>query len=201
MTKFDKVISAVILGAVAPISLFLFFWWGSLPLLKSDIWIIISSLCGLLIGLILDFTALRGFISSLFTLPLLALSAVLIFYSIVIFGFFMGLPVFNILVGIAGSYIVAKKSVLQKADKHKAEKNVKLINIISATILFLICTAAATLALGEETICQQVKGMLNLSFKVTMGMIWGIILIGGATLLSLQFFISRYVASRILKAS
>jgi hypothetical protein len=65
-------------------------------------------------------------------------------------------------------------------------KRVCAISTVSTLILFLLCVSSAVLALRESSICSQVKGMLHLPFDVTVGMVWGLILVGGSVLLLLS---------------
>lgn len=199
MSKFDKILSRVILGVMAPIFLFLLGWWGSFPFVTDGNTILFLALGGLAVGILLDFTLLRKFISKLFRLSIFALATVALFYSIMIYGFFMGFPVFNSFVGILGSYIAARNGIIRKLPKEETIKNTKLMNRVSTAILFLLCVCSAALALSDSTICSQIKGMLNLSFDVSMGMIWGLILVGGSFLLLFQYFLSKLVSKRVIK--
>lgn len=200
MTNSDKVISLIILGLLAPVVLMLLFWWGSIPFVKDDALIMYLALGGLAAGVILDFTLLRGFVFKLFKLPLNVLTAVEIFYSIMVYGLFMGFPVFNSLVGIFGSYIAARGGVVQKKSREEILKSSRYINRISTGILLFLCICTAVLALRESSICLQIKGMLNLPFNVTMGMVWMLIIIGGGLLLWFQYYFSVFVSKRVLSS-
>lgn len=154
-------------------------WWGSIPFLKNQDKVIgFLALFGFMAGIILDCTLLRRFLFRLFELPLSAFIVIEIFYSIMVYGFFMGFPVFNIFVGIAVGYATAKRCVLLRSSMEEAVQSTGRMNRFSAALLLFFCICTAVLALRESTICSQVKGMLNLSFPVTMPMIWALILIG-----------------------
>jgi hypothetical protein len=56
----------------------------------------------------------------------------------------------------------------------------------STGVLAAFCAASAWLAVNDRTTAANLEGMFRLGFHVTDGMIWGIILIGGALLLGLQ---------------
>jgi hypothetical protein len=111
----------------------------------------------------------------------------------------MGLPVFNALVGIAAAYIVGRKCVLRGDGRQAIQKSARRVNLFSFILLLLVCVCTALLALGEATIESEVRGMLRLQFEVTRGMIWAIILAGGALLLAIQYGISRLVFRRFEK--
>jgi hypothetical protein len=188
------------MGAVAPVVLLIALWWGSVPLAgDNDKLIFTQALTGFTCGIIFDLTILRRFMLSLYSLPMAAIFALEIFYSIMIYGFFMGFPVFNILVGLFGSYITAKKGIISKSNPDAVHRNIMHINIFSSGILLVLCICTAMLALNEESICQQVRGMLGLPFDVTMWMIWVLIFTGGGLLLLSQYVFSNLVASSVLK--
>jgi hypothetical protein len=199
MRNFDRIASIIIISILAPVILMLSFWWGSIPFVENnDQLIFYLAISGFVVGMILDVTILRRFLLKLFSLSLLPLVAIEIFYSIMVYGFFMGFPAFNSLVGILGSYIVARKCVYDHASQKEAARNVKYMLLLSTVILFAVCICSAFLALRETTICSQVRGMLNLSFEVTIEMIWGLILIGGSMLLIVQYYISKLVCRKVL---
>ena len=195
MNRFEICFSALVLGIIAPVALMLLGWWGSLPFIKESS-VIYIALTGFIIGVVLDFTVLRPFLIRLFYLPLPALFAVALFYSVMIYGFFMGFPLFNTLVGITCAYAAARGSALHRADGQAMRKRAHTVQWFSFALLLFICTCTAVLALKEATINSQVQQMLRLPFEVTQGMIWTMILVGGALLLVLQYGVSRIIFRR-----
>jgi hypothetical protein len=57
-------------------------------------------------------------------------------------------------------------------------------------VLFFVCAASAILALREATLPAELEGMLALPFTVTWSMVWGIIVVGGAGLLAVNWLIT-----------
>lgn len=199
MSKFDRFLSAAVLGLLAPLSLFLLFWWGSIPFVENDSAILLFALIGLAAGAAVDLTLLRKFIRRLFLLPPPALVCVGLFYSVMVYGFFMGFPLFNSVVGIVFCYIAAKRCAVLKMPQAQAKKSAGRFNLFYLGVLVFLCVATAFLALGEPSITAQVKGMLGLPFEVTMGMIWALILVGGTLLVLFQYFTTRLIADVVLK--
>jgi len=192
MNKADRVLSLILMGLPAPSILMLIGWWGLLPFHPADdIYYLIFASAGFIAGIALNATLLRRFMLRLFDLPFLALCALMAFYSIMLYGFFMGFPVFNIIPGILGSYIAARSEVLHGSDRTSFQKNTRRIDMFSFILLLLLCIFTAVLTLREPTIQSQLKSMLGLPFAVTYPMIWSTILIGGAALLALQYCFSR----------
>ena len=199
MTKFDKFISMIIIGVLAPTILLVLFWWGSIPFVEDDSLIMCFAYVGLVTGIVLDFTLFKKHLSRLFQLPLFLLIGIALYYSLMVYGFFMGFPLFNVLVGIASVYIMAKRAVFTRQSQSERSKSIRHTFIFSAGLLFFFCVCTALLALGEPTITDEVQGMLGLPFSVTTGMIWTLILAGGAFLLLLQYLISRSIVRKIIK--
>ena len=201
MSRFNRILSVVLMGLPAPILLMLLGWWGLIPFNPTNsVYYIVSAAGGFLIGIILDTTLLKKFMLRIFSLPLLVLCALMAFYSVLIYGFFMGFPLFNILPGIMGGYIAVKGDALQRADINAARITAHRVNLFSFVLLLVLCISTAYLTLRESTIQSQLQSMLGLPFTVTYPMIWGAILIGGTTLLALQHLISRIIQKRVLSA-
>ena len=95
MEKADKWILGIVFGAVIPISTFLLFWWSSLPFIKNNEVVMIIAISGLLFGLLIDFILKRFLGINFFKISLKVLIGVYIFYSVCLFGFFMGVPIFH----------------------------------------------------------------------------------------------------------
>ena len=198
MTKHDKAVSLAVLGTLPPVGLMLLFWWGSIPFVEERL-IPVMALFGLLAGLVLDCTLLRRFVFRLFALPVPALAAVGAGYSVLVYGFFMGFPVFNSLVGIAAGGIAARSCVLQDLTEEETNRRIRAVNLFFLALLFALCVCSAILALSEPTIGSQIKGMFALPFDVTRSMVWTLILLGGALLLVFQYFCSSRIARLVLQ--
>ena len=199
MSRFNRILSVVLMGLPAPVLLMLLGWWGLIPFNPANsVYYIVSAAGGFLIGIILDATLLKKLMLGLFSLQLPVLCALMAFYSVLIYGFFMGFPVFNILPGIMGGYIAVKGDALQKADITAARITARRVNLFSFVILLVLCVSTSYLTLRESTIQSQLRSMLGLPFTVTYPMIWGTILIGGTTLLLLQHLLSCAIQKRVV---
>ena len=187
MSKADTAISQVVLAPVAPIALLLAGWWGSLLALGDSPAVGWFAAGGLAIGVALDATVLRRRLDSLFSMSDRALLLVALFYSIGVYGFFMGFPVFNAAIGIAGGYVVARRAVLTGRERERALRDGKRVATTMTCVLGALCVATAVMALNERTMGAQLQGMLGLSFTVTWPMIYAIIGVGGTGLLAMQY--------------
>jgi len=194
MTRLDTVVSRVVLGAIAPIALMLAGWWGAFGLLGDSPAIGPAAVGGLALGFVLDLTLLRRRLGSLYELRLPALCAVALFYSIGIYGFFMGFPVFNAAVGIAGGWVVGRRVALDGLGADRLRRDSRTVASIATAFLVVLCVATAVMAWSEATLGSQLRGMFGLPFDVTRPMIAAIIVVGGVALPALQYWASTATA-------
>ena len=186
MNKFDKVFGGLILGFIIPVISMCIFWWGSFLLgLDIQFWVI----AGIVIGVVLDIMLLRKILSRFYYLSTFTLLILYLVYSIGIFGFFMGVPVFNIITGIISGVYVGRKTKItgQSIDIFKDE--IRKAAKFSSVILLGICFCSAFIAVTDPYTGANLQGMLNLGFEVTNTIICLVIIFGGAGLLLLQYLL------------
>ncbi len=187
MRTADRVVSRAVLAPMAPIALLLAGWWGSVPLLGDSPAVPLFAFSGLAIGIALDATVLRGMLDSLYTISDRRLLLVGLFYSIGMYGFFMGFPAFNAALGVVSGYVVARRAAIMGWPRERALRDGRRVAITLTWVLGALCVATAAMALNEATMGTQLQGMLGLSFVVTWPMIYAIIGVGGVGLLALQY--------------
>jgi hypothetical protein len=199
MKKSDKIIFGLIMGFVFPVLFalvafivgFNFFREESLPYFFA---------AGLLSGVIADILFLKRLIPILFDLPVWLCVGFYITGNIIIYGMFMGFPVFNLLPGTAAGYYTGRRILINNNSSHQREAIVKNVPLFTALIMFLICISSAYLALNEKTIGEELQGMLGLSFVPSLNLIITGIIAGGIALILLQYFITRIVLIITLKS-
>jgi hypothetical protein len=200
VNRLDRVVSLAVLGPIAPVALLLTGWWGSLGLLGDGPWIPYCAFAGMALGLLGDATLLRRWTRSLLSLRMSALVAVALFYSVMIYGFFMGLPVANLLVGIVGGYVAGRRAAIFAEPPQQARREALGIAAVATGMLFALCCATAWMALSEPTIASQLEGMLALPFTPTRAMIYALIIVGGSVLVAAEYggtlATARWAASR-----
>jgi hypothetical protein len=188
MTRSDRLFSRVVLGTIAPVVLMLTGWWGALGVLGDEHPAIgPAALGGLALGVVLDLTVLRTHLDSVFDLGLTALSVIALFYSIMIFGFFMGFPLFLLLVGFGGGHVVGRSAAIHRFTAEWTVRERRRVAAVATLMLAALCVWSACLALNEPTIGWQLQQMLGLPFEVTDPMIYATIVVGGAGLLAVQY--------------
>jgi hypothetical protein len=176
----------IILAPLTPLALFMGAWWGAYEFLPEK-WVPLGALSGLLLGLLADTFLLKRLIDRAHQLNMAVWVAVFLFYSIGVFGFFMGVPVFNALLAIPAGFVIGGKLASQGADTLQVRRAAGRTARFTTGVLVCICAASAFIALMSESTASDLRGMLGLGFEVTHGMIVGLILVGGAALLILDW--------------
>jgi hypothetical protein len=116
MGSIEKRIIGLALGAGAPLSLFLVFWWSSAALAirfasrPSDAWVATAAFSGLGMGLLLDVFFLKRWVSGFYSVRISTAFAAYTAASIALIGLFMGLPLGNLALGTAAGMYIGRRS-------------------------------------------------------------------------------------------
>jgi hypothetical protein len=102
-----------------------------------------------------------------------------------------GVPIFNVGLAVPAGFFVGAYLVHQRAELQQVQKAARRSSMVTTFILALVCAASAIIALSDPYTAGNLEGMLGLRFPVTMPMIAGIILVGGVSILALQWWITR----------
>ena len=192
LSLIEKLLFSLVLGAIFPLLGFLAGWWGTFSFLTGGLSILIA-VVGLLVGIVVDIVYLKKWVSSAYSLDLKIWMAIYIFYSIGMFGMFMGLPVFNLLLALPASLFMGSKLAHQRADDDELRRMSGKVCLFTTGVLAVLCAASAAIALTDPYTAGDVQGMLGLPFEVTRPMLAGISVIGGAGLLLLQWLTTGFV--------
>lgn len=187
MRPIERVISAVVLGVCAPVVLMLVGWWGSLGLAGDGPWIAWSALGGLCAGLLLDATLLRHWLMRLYELPWAALLGVALFYSVMVYGVFMGFPPANLLVGIFGGFVVGRRAAQLHEPVDQAVVERRRAAVVAAAIMGVLCCATAWLALRDPYTASSLRGMFALPFTPSAAQLVALTIVGGISLVAAEF--------------
>ncbi|MBE3118967.1 MAG: hypothetical protein IMZ50_09465 [Candidatus Atribacteria bacterium] len=187
--KIERFALGLILATLAPIAGLLGFWWTSYAFLPER-WISFCAISGLALGILVDIFILQKLIARAYQFGMIFWTAIFLFYTVGVFGFFMGMPVFNAALAIPAGFIVGGKLVRKTANQSQVRAAALQTCIFTTIILTFICATSVLLALSEATLPAQLEGMLALPFTVTWDMIWGIILVGGVGLLAVNWLLT-----------
>jgi hypothetical protein len=189
MQRTENAAIGVVFGAVPVIACFLAGWWISIPLVPEPR-IPQCALAGLLLGILVDVIFLRGWVRRVYSMKTWVWQAVYLFYSVGMFGFFMGVPVFNVILALPAGVFVGRWLAHSGADSTHMRKLARQAAVFTTSILGLVCIASGTIALASRSTASDLQGMLGLPFHVTTVMIVGIILGGGAMILALNWWLT-----------
>jgi hypothetical protein len=112
----------------------------------------------------------------------------------------MGVPVFNLAAGALAGYYWAKR-ILNNNELNNSGRDVHRISIFTSSVTALVCLSSALIALLSKSTPEDLKGMFHLHFDITKPLLICLIITGGILLVSLQYFLTRFVISKTLKAA
>jgi len=197
MKPLDKLLFGLIFGASFP--LFFFLIALALRYFFQDVSAYYFVIPGLIAGIITDIIFLKRLVRITLDLPEWAIIVFYLFYNICLYGMFMGFPVFNLVMGVIAGYYYGIKINHKNFTMHEIEIIKKRVSLFAGSIMVIICISSAVIALTEKTICQELEGMLDLKFQVTMNMVIALILIGGATLIITQYYLTKIAITLAIK--
>lgn len=198
MIRFDRLIFNVLFGMVIPAICFLGCWGISFLFTGNEKTIIIASLSGLCLGLMIDLIIYFFFKPDIFKLSKPILIIIYLFYNTWLFGFFMGVPVFHLALGIIAGYYWVKRLIYQNEIKDY-KKEIQRTSRFTSVIIGVVCLFSATIALMSPSTPSDLKGMLRLPFEISQTILWCIIIAGGLILIIGQYFLTRATMISILK--
>jgi hypothetical protein len=192
-TKLERLARALILAPLVPLVGFLAGWWSAYALLPEK-WIPYAAIAGVSIGILADILLLKYILDRRLSLPVWM--AVYLFYAIGVFGLFMGVPVFNVLLAIPAGFVSGSRLASENGDPQRVRQAARHTAWFTTGVLALVCAASAVIALLSPSTALDLRGMLGLGFDVTQGMIVGLIVVGGALLLAACWGVT-YASTRL----
>ncbi|RPI39154.1 MAG: hypothetical protein EHM59_22405 [Betaproteobacteria bacterium] len=190
MRHIERWVMALVIGAVPPVVGLLAGWWGTFAFLPEG-GVAIASMIGVAAGLLFDALFLGRWIRRAQDAPLWAWCAVYLTYSIGVFGFFMGVPAFNLLQALPAGVLLGGRLARERATGDRVLRSARGASAFTTAVLAAACAASAWLALSDPYTAGNLEGMLGLSFEVTRPMILSLIVIGGSGLLALNWVLTR----------
>lgn len=188
MKKIEKVFLYSILGVIPPLTGFLAGWFFTSQV--QTVWkVILVAVCGGLLGIVVDVLFLKRWLHKAYQADLKIWVVILIFFSICVFGFFMGVPVFNLVLAIPAGFFIACRQADQ-ADIGRDQCLFFWTKMITTSVFALICLSSAILALRDPYTAANLEGMFRLNFELTQPMIVGLVLVGGMAVLALNWWLT-----------
>jgi hypothetical protein len=179
----------LILAPLAPLATLMAAWWVSYAWLP-EVWIPWFAGLGLLLGILVDIPLIKLLVKRGFHLSPLFWLAVLLFYSVGMFGLFMGVPIFHPLLAIPTGFVAGGRLAHETRDPARLRIGILRASMISTGFMLLVCIASAFFALTSPSTPQDLRGMLGLHFEISPSLLWGLILAGGLVLLFINWLLA-----------
>ena len=186
----ERLFLMIMIGLVFPILLGLAGWWSSLPFVP-DSSIIYFALGGFMLGALVDMVFLRFWTRNALRLPLIWPIVVYLFYSVGMFGFFMGVPAFNVVMGPVGGYYMGMRLRAKNSDKDEVEKTARRTGFFAALILAATCVASLVIAWLDPSLEANISGMFALAKPISKTVILALSGAAGIGLVVLEYVITR----------
>ena len=199
MKNFDKIFFGFLIGFAFPfilvfLSVLLWFFFD-----KNESRVLIYLVTGLLFGLLIDFKYLKRWVNKRYQLALWFIILIYLIYNIGMYGFFMGFPVFNVLLGLIAGYYFGKRVCSKNIKSEMYPKIIKQVSLFTGLIMALICISSGLIAILDNYTGNTIQGMLGLDFEVTKEMILTIIIAGGLSLIAAEYFITRLIMQKTIR--
>ena len=189
MRRIENAAIGIVFGALPVTACFLAGWWVSIPFVpESRVWQF--ALAGLILGMLVDVIFLRGWVRRAYSMQTWVWKGVYLFYSVGMFGFFMGVPVFNVILALPAGDYVGRWLARSSADSTLMRKVARQVAAFTTSTLGLVCIASGSIALASRSTVSDLQGMLGFQFQVTPVMIVGLILAGGTMILALNWWLT-----------
>lgn len=199
LNRLEMILYKIIFWGLVPLILFLSGWWLSIKMVEEQ-QIFSVAFAGLGLGILIDVFFLKPSLKSLETLKPRTLMLIYVFYSIMTLGFFMGVPVFNLFLGILAARFMIRVGLYQAFTDSEMKLMIHDTAKFVTVVLVGICIISALIAIKDPLdTAINIQLMLNLGFEVTPLMVYGLIILGGSILVYLQYHLAIFAAHYNLK--
>jgi hypothetical protein len=200
MNRLEAILIGVLVAAAPPALLFFAAWWSAFGIAVAvhhiagdtlpEKAVAISALAGLASGVLLDCFFLRRWTRNVYRVRTGFLVAA--YLGVAIFGFAvcMGVPVFHPLLGVVAGLYVGRRLAHAAAEPEQAERVMRQVARFAAIVMLAICVLSATIALLSPTTPGELQRMFHAPFDVSWTMVGGLILVGGAAMVLLQYWLA-----------
>jgi len=158
----------------------------------------IAAFLGLGIGIVISLHLKMTLKTDIYSLSTPILIMIYLFYNFGMFGFFMGVPVFHLFLGIVAGFYWTQRLIYQNSTiDYKSE--ISRISIFTSIIVGFVCLFSAIFALLSKSTPYDLKHMFHLSFDISQSILICFIIIGGAVLILSQYWLTKATMILILK--
>jgi len=186
----ERLFLSIVIGLVFPILLGLAGWWGSLPFVPENS-IAYFALGGCLLGVIIDVVFLRFWVRNALHVPLIWPVLIYLVYSVGMFGFFMGVPAFNVIMGPLGGYYLGMHLRAASAQRLEVYRKADQAGLFTALVLAAACAASLVIAGRDAYLEANINGMFALVNPLSRSAILWLSTAAGVSLVLLEYFLTR----------
>jgi hypothetical protein len=197
MSRTESVIVGLCIASVCPA--FLFFaacLIGFLVLPENVIPIVALSMPAL--GILLDLVFLKRWTSRVYQLNVGVLVFVYCFFSLVVLALCMGVPVFNVLLGLVAGAYVGRKLRHGGAGSDQVRESTRHVSLFAAAVIGAVCFLSAAVAVVSPSTPSDLQRTLDMIFGLQLAITWrmiaGLILVGGSALILLEYWLTKVAA-------
>jgi hypothetical protein len=205
MNKLESTLICIAMGAMPPLLLFFVTWWSAYGIALamqslmgnslSEKAIAASALAGLAGGVLLDCFFLKRWAGNVYRLRVPFLVAAYIGCAIFGFAACMGVPVLHPLLGVLAGLYVGRRLAHSGAEPAEGRQAVRRVARFAAVVMFIICVLSAAIALVNPTTPGELQRLFHAPFNISWTMVGGLILVGGAILISVQYWLAWAAAT------
>lgn len=190
LARIERLFLTVIIGLIFPILFGLVGWWGSIPFVSVER-IPLYALGGVLVGVMVNLLFLHRWVRMALIASILWPGSAYLFYSVGVFGFFMGVPVFSLLLGPVWGYYMGMRLRAEGANKLAVAKSARRSAIFTSGILALACVAALVIAYLDPSLEANIQGMFGLAEPLEKASILSMSAVGGVGLVLIEYLLTR----------
>ncbi len=137
MSRLTNLFFEILIFLFFPLLFLLIFWWASIPFFKED-YIYLFVISGFFIGLILNSIYYKKIIKNLYNLNIKFLIIIYLFYNFCIFGFFMGIPIFNLIMSFISGLYFGKRCRILNLNEIKSINYINRVSLFTTIFIFII---------------------------------------------------------------
>lgn len=194
INRLEMILYKIMIWGVVPTILFLAGWWSSIGLADNEK-IFSIALGGLGLGILIDALILKPKLKSIETLKFSTFMIIYVFYSIMVLGFFMGVPVFNMMLGILAGRFMVRVGLYKGYGLNQMKTLIRSTAVFVTVVMIGICLISAWIALVDPLdTAINLQGMLGLGFTVVPWMVFALVFVGGIGLILMQYYVTLFFA-------
>lgn len=197
MIRFDKLLFTVLFGITIPIFCFIISWWGTF-VFTADLKIIkVAALSGLCVGIIISILIKLIARPEIYGLSKPVLILTYLFYNLILFTMFMGIPFFHLGLGVLAGYYRANY-LIHHIEITDYKKEIQRISIFASAVTGFVCIASASVALISKSTAGDLQGMFNLQFEISRPLLVTFVIAGGLLLIAVQYLLVKLTMQKTL---